>query len=547
MSRRVRSLAGPHNVMAVSAVPSSRFPQSVTWTVLLLCAAPPLLNLFGVNFGAKFIPFDPREYSLLDGPLQAVFVFALLEWTAFCIALITVTMSFLQYFLTRDLITPIIGTALFFSGCIDAFHVLAATQLTETVLNLEQFTPWVWTLSRLSNSLIVVAGTLPFLWKERRAQTNHGVRYTLLTGILCALMSYAVVRICARVEEFPVILSAMPDFVHRPLDLIPLVAYLLAAGIVLPRLYRRHRSLFTRGLQVSILPHVVSQIYAVGSEHLYDNAFNVASALKIGGYLVPLVGLLVDYSRAYQAHSALLAAEEQLNLAREIQLRMLPSKAPQIAGWSIAGRCEFAEAIGGDYFDYMALPDGRFRIVVADVSGHDPGASLLMANARAYLRAVNRPDVDLAAAIQQVNRFLCDDAQGRRFVTMFVCEVTPASGKVSYIGCGHAALLFSSSGECKPLDATGMPLGVTSDYKLEARILHDVKAGDTLLLSTDGLTEAASRSGAMLGREGVTSLLQSTTRRSSADIVESLFAGVHRFTERSAFQDDVTVVAIARQ
>ncbi|MBL8849073.1 MAG: PP2C family protein-serine/threonine phosphatase, partial [Planctomycetaceae bacterium] len=416
-----------------------------------------------------------------------------------------------------------------------------------TVLNLEQFTPWVWMLSRLFNSIIVVAGTLPFLWTARRAQTNRGVRYTLLTGILCALMSFAVVKICTRVEEFPVILSAMPGFVHRPLDLIPLVAYLLAAGIVLPRLYRLHRSLFTRGLQVSILPHVVSQIYAVGSEHLFDNAFYVASALKIVGYLVPLIGLLVDYTRAYQAQAALLAAEEQLNLAREIQLRLLPATAPQVAGWNIAGRCEFAEAIGGDYFDYLPLPDGRLRIVVADVSGHDPGASLLMANARAYLRAVTRPDVDLAAAIQQVNRFLCDDAHGRRFVTMFICEVAPGGDRVNYIGCGHAALLYSSSGECRPLDATGMPLGVTSDYKLEARIVSDLKAGDLLLLSTDGLTEAASRSGAMLGRDGVTSLLQSSNRRGSADVVEALFSGVHQFTERSAFQDDVTVVAVVRQ
>ncbi|MBL8848517.1 MAG: hypothetical protein JNG89_02490, partial [Planctomycetaceae bacterium] len=64
--------------MAVSSVPSSRFPQSVTWTVVLLCATPPLLNLFGVSFGARLVPFDPRDYSLLDGPLQAVFVFALL-------------------------------------------------------------------------------------------------------------------------------------------------------------------------------------------------------------------------------------------------------------------------------------------------------------------------------------------------------------------------------------------------------------------------------------------------------------------------------------
>ena len=460
-----------------------------------LCAAPPLLNLMGVNFGTEVQPFDALDYVLLGPSLQqtllydslrGAFVFTLLEWTAFCIALVTVTVSFVQYFLTKDLITPVVGTALFFSGCVDAFHVLAADLITEEITNHDQFVPWVWTLSRLLNSMIVVAGTLPFLWNERLAQTHRGLRYTLLTGVLFALMSYAFVRICAKVPEYPQVLSSMPDFVHRPLDLIPLVAYLLAAGIVLPRLYRRYRSVFARGLQVSILPHVVAQLYAMTSSTLYDNAFNVASALKIVGYLVPLIGLLVDYTRAYRAHAALRAAEEQLHLAHDIQQRLLPEKSPEVPGWSISGRCAFAEQIGGDYFDYLSLPDGRVRIVVADVSGHDPAASLLMANARAYLRAVNRSEVDLASMIRQVNRFLCDDAQGRRFVTMFCCEVSPARAEVHYVGCGHAGLLLPSTGQTTSLDATAMPLGVTNDYEVDTQATAVLQSGDVIVLSTDG-------------------------------------------------------------
>jgi serine phosphatase RsbU (regulator of sigma subunit) len=287
-------------------------------------------------------------------------------------------------------------------------------------------------------------------------------------------------------------------------------------------------------------------LYAVGSAELYDNAFNVASALKIVGYLVPLVGLLVDYSLAYQAHAALRIAEEQLHLAREIQLRLLPSVSPQVAGWDIAGRCAFAEAIGGDYFDYLSLPDGRVRIVVADVSGHDPGASLLMANARAYLRAVNAPELELDGMIQQVNRFLCDDAQGRRFVTLFACEVSPDRSEVRYVGCGHAALLISG-GQTKSLDATGMPLGVSTDYRIEARTVDSLGAGDLLLLSTDGLNEATSPGGEMLGRDGVARLLGPAPPRTSAEIVSLLFRGVRQFTGRPTFQDDVTVVAALRQ
>ena len=542
--------------MASSATESTRFPQSVTWTVVALCAAPPLLNLCGVDFGTELQPFDavdytflgpPQQQSLLYAALRGAFIFTLLEWTGFCIALVTVTVAFVQYFLTRDLITPIVGTALFFSGCVDAFLVLAADLITEDVTNHEQFIPWVWTLSRLLNSLIVAAGTLPFLWTERSTQTHRGVRYTLLTGVLFALMSYAFVRICAKTPSFPQVASSMPDFIHRPLDLIPLIAYFLTAGIVLPRFYRRQRSLFARGLQVSILPHVVAQLYAIASADLYDNAFNLASALKVVGYLVPLIGLLVDYTRAYRAHAALRVAEEQLHLAHEIQQRLLPDRSPDVPGWNIAGRCDFAEEIGGDYFDYLPLPDGRVRIVVADVSGHDPAASLLMANARAYLRAVNDPTADLAEMMERVNRFLCDDAQGRRFVTMFACEVSPNSARVKFVGCGHAALMVSSHGPSTSLEATGMPLGVSTDYQIETGETDELRAGDVVLLSTDGLIEATAPSGAMLGRDRVAPLVQMADDRSPAAIVNSLFDGVQRFTQSSTFQDDVTVVAVVRQ
>lgn len=542
--------------MAAVSPASARFPQSVAWTVLLLCAAPPLLNLLGVDFGTKVAPFDPREYTLLEGPLQSgvfyrtlrgAFVFTLLEWTAFCVALVTVTFSFVHYFLTRDLITPIVGTALFFSGCVDAFHVLAADLITEEVSNHEQFVPWVWTLSRLLNSLIVVAGAVPFLWTERRTQAHRGLRYTLLTGLLCALASYALVHVLADVSEFPTVLSAVPNFVHRPLDLIPLGIYLLAAGIVLPRLYRKHRSLFARGLQVSILPHVVSQVYAVGSAELYDNAFNIASGLKIVGYLVPLVGLLIDYSYAYRAQAALRAAEEQLHLARDIQQRLLPAAPPRVASWSIAGRCAFAEAIGGDYFDYLTLPDGRVWIIVADVSGHDPGASLLMANARSYLRAVSLSSADLESAVRHVNRFLCDDGQGRRFVTLFAAALDPRSPLVEYIGAGHAALLVRADGRCESLDATGMPLGVTVDYEIRSQCLTDLQPGDLLLLTTDGLLEAMSPSGELFSRSRVEAVLRASPRHSPSQIVQALFDGVQSFTQTSTFRDDVTAVVALRQ
>jgi hypothetical protein len=531
-----------------------RFPRSIAWSVVLLCALPPVLNLFRVDFSTVHAPFDPQQYSfagidertaLFYQTLRGAFVFTLLEWTAFCIALVTVTFSFVHYFLARDIITPIVGTALFFSGSLDAFLVLAANLVTEPAAQHDQLVPFVWTISRTINAMIVVVGTAPFLWRSPRA-TSHGLRYILLVGVLCALASFAVVRFCARLEEAPRLPFAGPAFVHRPLDLVPLALYLLAAGIVLPRFYRRHRSLFARGLQVSILPHVVAQLYAVSSTELYDNAFNVASALKIVGYLVPLMGLLVDYSQSYLAQAALRAAQEELRVAHDIQRHLLPAQPPTLAGWDIAGECRFAEEIGGDYFDYLPLEDGTLRVVVADVSGHDPGASLLMANTRAYLKALSHSAQDLAETIRELNAFLCHDAGGRRFVTLLACQLAPGADGFQYVAAGHAGYLWNPDGSLRPLDTTGMPLGVSTDRNPEVRQVSGLAAGSAVLLATDGLWEAADPEGNQFGLQRVEQVLLQNHGRPAQQSLTAIFESLRQFCHSRVFKDDVTAVLVAR-
>lgn len=531
-----------------------RFPRSVVWTVAALTAAPVILNLCGADFGTQVRPFRPIDYMFLDEAgrkalfyqtLRGVFVFSLLEWTAFCIALVTVWFSFVHYFLARDIITPIVGTALFFSGCLDAFLVLAEDMLTEEPRNLESFVPIVWTVSRCLNAAIVVAGTAPFIWRDRK-QPERGLRYMLLMGLFFALTSYAVVRFFAGIEEYPEIVSVWPEYIHRPLDLIPLAMYLLAAGILLPRVYRRHRSLFARGLQVSILPHVVAQLYAMSSAQLYDNAFNMASAMKVLGYLTPLMGLMVDYSRSYRAQAALRVAQEELRLARDIQVRLMPKAAPAVAGWDVAGRCEFAESVGGDYFDYILLEDGAVRVVVADVSGHDAGASLLMANVRATLRALSRTSDDLQDTVSRLNAFLCEDTQGRRFVTMFLCQISPKSDVIQYLGAGHAAFRDDGDGQSTMLDATGVPLGVSADTPPACKEMSSVPEGGIILLPTDGLNEACNSSGEQFGLARVRETLSSCRGRGAQSLVDELFERVSQFTGSPTSADDVTAVAIIR-
>ena len=552
MERRIDPLTAASAWQARQA----RLPKQLVWAVIALCAAPVLLNLFGVDFSAML---DPTELALgppdpesvlriLHRILMGSFVHTILEWSAFCVALFTVVFAFTHYRVKRDITTPIIGTALFCAGMIDAFRVLAADGLIESVDDQQRFILFTWAISRTFNVLILIAGTAPFVWTINRKlieTPERSVRFLLAAGVLFGVMGYAVARIGARVE-LPQ--TVFPDsIIKRPWDAIPLALYLFAGGIVLPRFHRAHPSLFSHGLLVSIAPQLVSQTYAAFlSSQIYDNGFNVSLFLKIVGYLVPLAGLILDYTRIYAVEVALGATREKLRVARDVQKGLLPDRSPQIAGFDIAGSSQAADAVGGDYFDYIAMQDGRYAIVVADVSGHEIGASILMAKTRAYLRALAMSRSELGEVVTQLNRFLVDDVKNRWFVTMFLARLDPARGSFVFSAAGHPAYLLKGCGEVRTLESTSPPLGVLENGRLPCGPETPIDPGDVLLLVTDGILEAQAPDGTPFGLDRTIAILRQSPALSAADAVLRIQAEVRRFCVDRPPIDDTTLVVLKR-
>ena len=533
------------------------YPKKVAWTVACICFVPAILNLLGMDFGTTHLPLSelalaglpPSEVqSQILFALRGAFVHSLLEWTAFCIALVTVIIAFIHYFMRRDVTTPIVGTAMFFSGMLDAFHTLASNGAISEVMKLEDFIPFTWTISRMFNALILVAGTAPFVLRSRRRlpeeERSHALRYLLLVGILFGLCAYAIIHICATLP-IPTMIST--DFPHLPrrFDLIPLALYLLTAGIILPRFYRRHPSLFARGLQISVIPHAAAQMYAAfGSHHLYDNGFNLASVMKAFAYLVPLIGLLIDYSHAYQFEAALLTTQQQMQLARDLQERLLPQSAPQIPGYEIAGLSRFAESIGGDYFDYLTMPDGSCGLVVADVSGHDPGASMLMANTRAYLRVLCRSRQDVSGILYELNQYLVEDTRGLRFVSAFLGRLDPAGHRLEYDTAGHPGYLIHADGTLTTLQSSAPPLAILDNRSDQGRWSANLVSGDMIFLVTDGLCEAADARGEQFSLERCVEHLTCYRHRPASEILDSLYTAVRGHCEPLRPVDDVTALLV---
>lgn len=536
--------------------PAAKLPKQLVLTVLGLTALPFVLNLCGLNFGTPIVDLQPDQFNASSPAAletafyvsnRGAFVHTILEWTAFCIALMTVVMSFIHYNIKHDVTTPIIGTALFFSGTIDAFNTLAADHILLNVTNYNQFIPFTWAISRTFNVCIMIAGTGLLLWRGRGGRTRTSEWGMKLIIVVFGLVAYGIILACTLISHLPQ--SVYPGrVIPRPWDAIPLVLFLIAGGIIFPRFHRMYPSQFSHGLIVSVVPHTAAQIYAAfGSEALYDNYFNIAYYLKIIAYLVPLAGLLLDYTRAYHAEATLRASEEQFRIAREVQEGLFPHGTPAIVGYDICGVSYPAEATGGDYFDYFPMPDGRWGVVIADVSGHDLGASIVMAQTRAYLRAVTHTHAGLSEMITDLNRFLVEDLNDKRFVSMFFAQLDPRSGELNFTAAGHDAYVLHPTATVKKLSATGPLLGVDEQRTIPCGPKVTLGEGNIVVFLTDGIVEAESREGIPFGIQRALGVVSVNREKSAREIVDALTQAVRKHCRKVRQKDDVTIVVLKKE
>ena len=523
----------------------------------VICLIPPLLNVLGFDFGSQRRFLDPGKwltaepvrqeeafFIILTGPL----VHTLIEWTAVCVAVLTAIVSFVHYSLKRDITTPVIGTALLFVGLFDAFRILLVDRLPLLIQDPDTFTRITWAVSRSFHILIVFLGTLPFLFGDvRQHRPRSDLRdYALLT-LLFAVGSVTMMTYFANMAppdaESPAT-TLRPDFL---MNIAALVLYLVAGGSVLMRYQRKHPSLFARSLQASIIPHVFAQIAILMlSERLYDNGFHLASLYKLIGYALPLVGLMLDYRRASRADAELKTTERQLDIARQISESLLPDGPPAIDGWDAAGFSRSSEAVGGDYFDYIPLPDGTWLVIIADVSGHDLGAALLTADARSYLKALAESETDVGFLASKLNGLVGRSARQRRFITSFLVRVRPGEATVRYVDAGHTGYVVEPDGQLRPLSQRNVPLGIADELS-EGPSETPVGERETLLLVTDGMHETLSPSGQQFGMQRLASVIGRTadepaeaTLRAIRDELESWAAG-------AAPTDDQTIVLLKRR
>jgi serine phosphatase RsbU (regulator of sigma subunit) len=239
--------------------------------------------------------------------------------------------------------------------------------------------------------------------------------------------------------------------------------------------------------------------------------------------------------------------ETEVQLARQIQKTFIPDDMPVLSGWDLAARWRTARQVGGDFYDVIDLPEGRFGLFIADVADKGIPAALFMSLTRTLVRAAVLETDSPAKALRKVNDLLIPDTQQGMFVTAVYLVLDPESGQLTYANAGHnPPLWLTRGGKLERLSRTTMALGVIEGKGVEERTVQ-LKKGDRLLLYTDGLREAFSPDNELFGEERIIETLKSGKARSAGQVLEAIEADLDQFVGDLEQADDLTMLLLQRQ
>jgi len=270
-----------------------------------------------------------------------------------------------------------------------------------------------------------------------------------------------------------------------------------------------------------------------GSQDPFDMKIEFAAAL--------LLLLLLSLELADKV-----TMKRDLEIAREIQTWLVPSKAPEVPGADIAFATRPQNSVAGDYYDAFypnpdAGPTGKLMVVIADVAGKSVPAALLMATLQASLHTIAGEGASLGELVTRLNRYACAHSlDGRRFTTAVLSEYDPALRRLTYVNAGHnAPVLRRVNGDLQQLDVGGLPLGIeaAATHQTDAIELHP---GEALIFFTDGVVEAFNEDGQEFGNERWLGAIRALPDWGAQETLQFLMKRVDEFVGSTRQSDDIT-------
>ena len=254
----------------------------------------------------------------------------------------------------------------------------------------------------------------------------------------------------------------------------------------------------------------------------------------------------VERARLHETMLANQRLEEQLTIAREIQLTFLPKKNPVMAGYDISGVNIPSGEVGGDYFDFIKIIDNQTGISIADVSGKGIPASLIMAAFRASLIAEIRNNFSIRTICSKVNRLIYESVERGNYVTAFYGVLDSRNDIFTFSNCGHnQPIHLKSNDEVCFLKEGGLALGIVEDTEYEERPIF-IQSGDLILFYTDGVTESVDSDGNQFGEERLIEILKENRKLSAGDINRALYNRIKSFASPTHVFDDLTMIVMKK-
>ncbi len=235
--------------------------------------------------------------------------------------------------------------------------------------------------------------------------------------------------------------------------------------------------------------------------------------------------------------------ERQVATAGEIQRRMLPSRAPEWTGVQLGCVYDPTLLLGGDFYDFIELPDGQLGVCIADVVGKGVPAALLMASIRSTLRAYAPTSDDITRIVRQTNRDLCRDTLVSEFATLFYCVLSHDGRRLVYCNAGHPPPILLRGDDVCLLDEGGLVIGIEPTENFDQGVI-DLNVGDVVVMVTDGVTEAMSFSDEAYGDGRLLESVRQHRALSADQMAQQILWDVRRFVGLAEQSDDITVVTI---
>ena len=309
-------------------------------------------------------------------------------------------------------------------------------------------------------------------------------------------------------------------------------------------------SVFSEDLRHSTLcvPMVGPSRRALGVIHLEaedpQREFTTADQEMVTGVAFS-AARAIEYARAHHEELTLDRHRRQVEAATEIQQSMLPRHRPDVPGYCFADYYKSADDIGGDYYSYARLPDGRIGIAIADVCGHGLAAALRMVELCSEVRHALETSVTVKEVMSRLNQYFCTRAT---FVTFMLCVLDPVRHTLALMSAGHPLPLRRSGStgavELMPLPNGGLPLGIMEEENYHA-MQFNMEPGDLILIYTDGITEAYDKQQDLFGEEKLIDCIQKAPGRAN-QVIDSLVRDLAEFRGDQPQSDDLCVVAFGR-